>query len=466
MKKQSSLFAIGILISIYVAAQSSSGIEDKIQKIDELIEANVNSLTPFSGSVLVAQNGEIVYTGAFGISDLNSGAKNTIESKYFIGSLTKQITTVAILQLVEKGVLSFDDKMSDWLPQINGSDQITIHHLLSHQSGLPRDSRQGYDKDVSHLDRALSIKDDSLLFEPGTASEYSNVGFYVLSHILEEVSGLKYDKYFNEYIFKPAGMKNTGVRMNKEQKIKNLSLGIDRALDEYGVDDFAHARYFDSYSLAGGGSLYSTINDMYKFHRAVEDAQLISEESVELMKKRWSLEKEPRPFHTYGWEVWDYSTEQNPYFIYGFSGRIYGYKAMHRYYKTENIVVIALTNSEFSERSILGQNIYRILMDKEYDLPDPAPSKLRINESMHKHIGNYDFPAEKTTVEIRIVNERMTLKSHGDKPMYIYPANDSTFYSDLIPLKITFRPTAKEKTQELEFNFGDEFVIDLKRLEN
>lgn len=466
MKNTILLLIIAIVFSINGYTQNDSELAEKAGKIEELIKANVTSLKPFSGSVLVAQNGKIIYTGAFGYSNLNKRTKNTIDSKYFIGSLTKQITTVAILQLIEKGSLSFDDKMSNWLPQINGSDKITIHHLLSHQSGLRRDSHQDYDENVSHLERALSVKNDTLLFEPGSKSKYSNVGFYVLTHILEEVSGMKYEEYFNQFIFKPSGMNNTGVRKTRKQYIKGLSIGINKAIDEYGVDDFAHANYFDSYSLAGGGSLYSTASDIYKFHVAVEEGKLLSTNSIKLMKKRWSLENEPRPFNTYGWEVWDYSNDKGPYFIYDFSGRINGYKAMHRYYIKENIVVIMLTNSEFSERSTLGHNIYKIIMDKEYELPKQIPQKVPLTEAMKKHEGVYDFPSEKTSVEIKIINGKMTLASHGDNPMYIYPVNEFTFYSDLIPLKITFEPTEEEKTQKLEFNFGDELIKTIKRVEN
>jgi CubicO group peptidase (beta-lactamase class C family) len=466
MKNTFTVLIIATLASIGSYAQDTTSIEEKVEKIEELIEANVTSIMPFSGSVLVAQNGEIVYKGAFGLADLEKGTKNTIDSKYFIGSITKQITTVAILQLVDSGKVSLDDKLSIWIPEINGADKISIHHLLSHQSGLRRDSYQDYDEDVSYLERVLSVKNDTLLFKPGTKSEYSSVGFYALTYILEQVSGMKYEKYFKKYIFKPAGMKNTGVRKKKGEYIKGLSIGIDRAPDEFGVDDLAYARYFDSYSLAGGGSLFSTVDDLHKFHVAVENGIILSKDKVELMKKRWPLENEPRPFNTYGWEVYDYSNDQEPFFLYDFSGRIFGYKAMNRYYKKENIVIIVLTNSEFSERAQLGRSIRRILLGLEYEIPKAAPKKIPLTEAMKKHEGVYDFASEKTTVEMKIINGKMTLTSHGDNPMYMYPADEYTFYSDLIPLKITFEPTTAEKTQKLEFNHGDEFIRTISRLEN
>ena len=138
---------------------------------------------------------------------------------------------------------------------------------------------------------------------------------------------------------------------------------------------------------------------------------------------------------------------------------------MHRYYMKDNIVVIVLSNSEYSERSLLGHAIRNILLDRDYKTPKPAPQKIPLTKTMEKHLGVYNFPSEKTTVEIKMINGKMTLTSHGDKPMYIYPNNDHTFYSDLIPLKITFEPTDKSKTEKLEFNHGDEFIKTIKRIE-
>ncbi|GEM_PF-541886 len=446
-------------------AQLATINQTKVDRIHALVGSSEKSLTPFSGSILVAKDEHIIYKGAFGYADLDRKIKNSVDSKYFIGSITKQFMTVAILQLVEQGKISLQDKLGKWIPEIPKSDRITIHHLLSHQSGLRRDSHQGYDENVSQLERVLSVKDDTLLFEPGTQSVYSSVGFYALTYILEQVSEMTFDDYFQRYIFYPANMKNTNVRKNKSEEIKGLSKGIFKATDQFGIDDFAHATYFDSYSLGGGGSLFSTIDDMYKFHMALESGTLLSKGSIDLMKKRWPLEEEPRPFNTYGWEVWDYMNSKDPMLIYGFSGRIYGYKSMHRYYQKDNIVIIILTNSEFSERSVLGHTIRNILMDKEYTAPKPAPKKIPLTETMKKHVGVYDFPSEKTTVKIQIVNGKMTLVSHGDNPMYIYPSDENTFYSDLIPLRITFEPTSSDLTQKLEFNFENEFIRTIQRLE-
>ncbi|WP_299365862.1 serine hydrolase [Winogradskyella sp.] len=459
--EQTLVFVLAIILNFSISAQNY------VEKIEELLAANVNSTNPFNGSILVAQKGEIIYKGAFGLADLTLEKPNTIDSKYFIGSVTKLITSVAILQLIEQKKISLSDKLSKWLPEINGSDQITIHHLLTHQSGLRRDSHQDYDAEVSFRERLFSVKKDSLRFAPGEKESYSSVGFYALTHILEVVSGMSFEDYFEKYIFAPAKMLNTGVKKSKTQKIKGLSIGIGLAPDKNEVNDIAPARYFDSYSFGGGGSLYSTIDDMWAFFNALEKGKLVSYNTVRMMKLKWPVKyenKKSRLYHSYGWEIYDYSNEDRPFLMIDYAGKIYGYKSMIRYYENDDIVVITLCNSRYSERSILAYNIRNILLDKEYELPKPAPKSIPINKSMKKHLGVYDFPSEKTTVEIKMVDGKFTLTSHGDKPVYLYPSDEHSFYTKVLPLKITFEPTSKRKTQKLEFNFNEEMIDTLNRL--
>jgi CubicO group peptidase (beta-lactamase class C family) len=443
--------------------------QDYVKKIEELIEANVHSSKPFSGSILVAQKGEVIYKGAFGLADLNSERKNKIDSKYFIGSISKLYTAVAILQLVEQKKISLKDKLSKWLPKIKDSDQITIHHLLTHQSGLPRDSHQDYDAEVSYRERLLSVKDDHLEFEPGEKESYSSVGFYALTYILETVSEMKFEAYFEKYIFAPAKMQNTGVKKSKNQQINGLSLGIGRAIDSYGVSKVGHAQYFDSYSFGGGGSLFSTIDDMWSFFNALEKGKLLSHNMVRMMKLKWPVLKEnkkSRIYYSYGWEIYDYSNEKGPSLMIDYAGRIYGYKSMIRYYENDDIVIIALCNSSFSERSLLGSNIRKILLDETYDLPKPFPNIIPQDKSMKKHLGVYDFPSEETTVKINLINEKFTLLSHGDQPVYLYPISNNIFQAKVIPLKITFESTTKRITQKLEFNFNEEMIETLERIKS
>lgn len=458
------IIILGLLIFSGIHMSSA---QDYAKKIEQLLEANIKSSKPFSGSILVAQKGKIIYRGAFGSAGFKSEKKNTVDSKYFIASITKVFTAVAILQLVEQKKIKLEDKLSKWLPEINGSNKITIHHLLTHQSGLRRDSHMGYDAEVSYQERLFSIKNDSLMFQPGEKEVYSSVGFYALTYILETVSEMKFETYFEKNIFTPANMKNTGVKKTITEKIDGLSFGIGSVSDSYGVIDIGPAPYFDSYSFAGGGSLYSTIDDMYSFYSALEIGKLLSHNTVRLMKLEWPTKQKRRIklYHSYGWEIYDYSSEKGPFLMIDFTGKINGYRSMIRNFENDNIQIIVLCNSDFSDRSQLGATVREILLDFKYNSPEPAPEYISLSEKeMKKHVGIYDFPSEKTTVEIKIINGKLTLTSHGDKPIYMYPTDKNTFYANLTPLKITFEATSNKKTQKVEFNFDEQMKETLSRI--
>jgi CubicO group peptidase (beta-lactamase class C family) len=453
----------GVVMGISTIAAADSPDEGFQEKIESLINSHVESPLPFNGSVLVAHKGEVVYRGAFGTAAFNSETKNTVDSKYFIASITKQYTTVSILQLVDQGKLKLEDKLSKWLPQITGADKITLHHLLTHQSGLPRDAKQPYDADVSAFERAVSLKDKALDFEPGEQERYSNLGFYALTHILQEVSGQPYEEYFSKNIFVPAGMENTGVRRTKDEVIPGLSVGIGMAPDEFGVNNFAPAQYFDSYSLSGGGSLYSTIDDEFKFFTALENGTLLPMDVVKEMKKRWPVTGKSREnyYHSYGWEVWDLKSGK----IFDFMGRIQGYVSSISYYEDTDVLVIILCNNVVSDRELVPAGIQNIVLGKDFDEEvSRIPNNIPITDAMKKHEGEYDYPKEKTTVKIEIVNGKMTLRSHGDAPIYLYADDANTFYSDVTGLTITFEPTSNEQTQKLVFNYEDFMVATLSRM--
>lgn len=433
------------------------------ETIEAMLRQHVASPEPFSGSVLVAKGGEVVYRGAFGVDAFGSEQANTVDSRYFIGSITKQFTAVAILQLVEEGQLSLDAKLSRWLPQISGSDGISIRHLLTHQSGLARDSLQDYDADVTPLERALSIRETEPLFAPGEREEYSNVGFYALAHILEQVSGMGYAEYVAKKIFAPAGMSDSGFRESIEDRVAGLSMGMGMAVDEHGVNDLGAAPAFHSASLGGGGSIYSTVDDLFRFFTALEGGELLPLETVERMKVQWPVtgEENPRPYRSFGWEVWDHGDQR----VLQFTGRINGYVSLICYYEAHQVLVIELCNSKFSDRSRVAGSILQILFGVDHSALLPRnPASAPITSSVQKHLGVYDFPEEQTTVTLALIDGRMTLRSHDEAPIYLEPSSETVFFSRVIPLTITFEPTSAERTERLIWNHGGEMVVTLERL--
>ena len=208
-----SAFAIYILSMGYTsvfAQQPSTIISDYLLLMEE---------RGFSGSILVAKEGKIIHKAGYGYADREQKIKNKPETVFTTGSITKPFTGAAILKLEMMGKIKVNDLMSKYFDDVpEDKKEITIHHLLTHTSGLP--GAIGRDDDLvskeQFIDDALST---SLKSTPGTTYRYSNVGYSLLAIILEKQAGMTYEAFLKEYLFDPAGMESTGYVLNDKAVI-------------------------------------------------------------------------------------------------------------------------------------------------------------------------------------------------------------------------------------------------------
>ncbi len=202
--------------------------------IDTLFESYVH-YNRFIGSVLISKDNHIIYQKSFGFADAAAHKKNTDKSIFKIASLTKSLTAVGILKLVEDGKLSLGTPLSKYFPDFipGHSKNITIQQLLNNSSGMEAnigrtdESGNGLMPEVSPitLDELLGkFKDSKLKFEPGTGYEYNNFGYLLLAHIIEKVSGQRYADFMDEAVFKPANMKNSAVETFKSIRPKSTTV--------------------------------------------------------------------------------------------------------------------------------------------------------------------------------------------------------------------------------------------------
>lgn len=234
----------------------------------------------FSGTILLAKNDRILFQYACGEAIKKTHTKNNINTLFNIGSMNKMFTATAIMQLVEKGQLKLDDPIakyldSTWLPTAITS-KVTIHHLLSHTSGLGDFFREAYSElRYGKVDQLQGfkpyIKDNRLAFEPGTDWAYSNSGMILLGVVIEKLSGQNYFDYVKQHIYQPAGMKYTD-RYDIKQPPANLAFGYIPQADGTFKDNNNSSGIWGS--SAGGG--YSTVNDLYQFAQALLNHQIVS----------------------------------------------------------------------------------------------------------------------------------------------------------------------------------------------
>jgi len=271
-------------------AQGVSRVPDT--EIVAQLKAHVDRLAQadsFSGAVLIAKDGKVLWSQAYGIADRNFNVPNKVDTKFNLGSMNKMFTAVAIAQLVERGVLSFEDPVSKWIPGAlsgDAGDKVRIKHLLSHTSGLGSYFTDEWDAASRARYRSVDdwmplAKNETLQFEPGTRWAYSNTGMLVAGKVIEAASKQTYFDYVRDHIYKPAGMTNTDA-YELDYVTPNLAVGYEREMTPNGPrwhnNIFMHVI---KGGPAGGG--YSTVEDLLRFDVALRAGKLVGPEFVKLL---------------------------------------------------------------------------------------------------------------------------------------------------------------------------------------
>ena len=272
------------LLVIILITVSTALAQDKAQKIDELLKTYYD-YGQFNGSVLVADGGKVIYKKGLGMANFEWEIPNQPDTKFRIGSVTKQFTAALVLQLVEEGKIKLDGRVTDYLPEYrkDTGDKVTVHHLLNHTSGIP--SYTGLPGFFANESRnSFGVKDfvkkftgGDLEFEPGSNFRYNNSGYFLLGAIIEQVTGKPYARVLQERIFDPLGMKDTGYDLHNPL-IKKRAWGYQNTPDGY-----TNAAYLDMTIPYAAGSIYSTVEDLYKWDQALYENKILSAESKKLM---------------------------------------------------------------------------------------------------------------------------------------------------------------------------------------
>ncbi len=250
------------------------------------------SADAFSGSVLFAKDGKVLYSAAFGTANKDFNAPNTIDTKFNLGSMNKMFTSVIIAQLVEQGKLSFEDPLSRFGPQIpqisaDVAAKVKIKHLLTHTSGLgsyfnDEFFRSSRDRFRTVDDLMQLAKGDSLAFEPGTQWSYSNTGMLVLGKVIEIVTGQDYYDYVREHLAKPTGMTRTDA-YELDLVNPNLAVGYEKEYLEDGTKQYRNNIFLHVMRGGPAGGGYSTAPDLLRFAEALKSGKLVSPATYELM---------------------------------------------------------------------------------------------------------------------------------------------------------------------------------------
>jgi CubicO group peptidase (beta-lactamase class C family) len=261
----------------------------------------------FSGAVLLAKDGKVIYQKAFGTANKDFNAPNKLDTKFNLGSMNKMFTAVAIAQLVERGKLSFDDPLSKFLPEFpdkESAEKIKIKQILTHTAGLGgyfsrKFVESSRDRFRTVDDMMKLAKEEKIQFEPGSKWQYSNTGFLVLGAVVEKASGQTYFDYVRENIYKPAGMINSDC-YELDRVNTNLAVGYEKDFTDGGI---RFRNNIFSHVLRGGpqGGGYSTVEDLLRFDVALRSGKLVGQEYVKLLLSAKPDLKSPQ--YGYGFQI-------------------------------------------------------------------------------------------------------------------------------------------------------------------
>jgi CubicO group peptidase (beta-lactamase class C family) len=330
------------------------------QELDDYLKA-AHDVWKFHGAVLVAKDGEVLFKKGYGMANIELGVPNTPEMKFQIGSITKQFTSMAILQLEEKGLLSLDDPITRHLPDYPKAtgDSISIHNLLSHTSGIPNYTNMpGVMENVAlatSVEDLMGIfKDEPLDFEPGEKYQYSNSNYIILGAIIEKISGKAYEDYIQENIFQPLGMTNSGYD-HRDRIMKNRAAGYSQ--DENG--ELINAEFVHMSNPYAAGALYSTVEDMFNWDQALYTDKLLKKSSL---NKMFTPNKGN---YGYGWVIDEAYGHKRIWH----NGGIFGFYTSFNRFVDDEICIMVFSNNDSAPADNIAAGLAAVVFGEPYELP-------------------------------------------------------------------------------------------------
>ncbi|MDH5518027.1 MAG: beta-lactamase family protein [Gammaproteobacteria bacterium] len=284
----------------------------------------------FNGVVTVLKQGELVFSGVYGLDGIDHPSELSLHSSFNLASVSKQFTAMAIVLLNQRSKLDYQDKLSLYIPELSYYNDITIQHLLHHTSGLPDYIKLALkhrsDEGVFSTPEMISLyktHQPKLNYKPGTQFQYSNTGYVLLAEIIQRLSGQTFQQFMADNIFKPLNMNNTQV-FNLLSEIEPDKRVYGFAYKYWifgGSKQLKDLNYFDG--VAGDGAVYSSAYDLNLWHEALRDGTLVSKENYQMAYTPAKLENGTNTKYGFGWFINDDKSVEHAGGWQGFTSYIY-----------------------------------------------------------------------------------------------------------------------------------------------
>ncbi len=387
-------------------------------ELDAMLQAKYKAGEP--GAVaLVAKGGKAIYRQAFGMADMENNVAMRPEHVFEIGSITKQFTAVSILMLMEQGKLKLDDPVTKFIPDypMQGST-ITIHHLLTHTSGIKSyTSLEKWTKvwrqDMKPMEMIDLFKNEPMEFAPGEKWNYNNSAYFMLGYIIEKASGIPYPEFLEKNIFTPLGMKNTYYG-SQSKIIKNRAQGYQKQ------EDYVRAEYLSLTQPYSAGSIMSTVDDLYTWQLAINANKLVKKETIQLAHTPVKLNNGKVQEYGYGWGIGEVNGSPTT----EHSGGIFGFLTNAIYLPKEDVFVAVFSNCDCSDPGETSRRMAGKVIGKPY--PDPV-AKIKLDPGYAQSLtGVYEFE-DGTTRYIALEGDQLYSQRSGSSKFKIFPQDKTTF---------------------------------------
>jgi CubicO group peptidase (beta-lactamase class C family) len=356
MKKQTLVLVFGLLFNLAYAQETNIA-----DQFDKLLSEQFKTNEP-GATALVAKNGQVLYKKGFGMANMELNAPMQVDNVFRIGSITKQFTAIAILQLMEQGKLNLQDEITKFIPDYpTQGNKITIEHLLTHTSGIQsytdmKDFVERMTLDLKPTEVIDHFKNQPMRFTPGTKWEYSNSGYFLLGYIIEKITGKSYPAYIEENIFKPLGMTNS-LYGSDIKIIKNRAAAYSR-----GNNGFENAHTMSMTQPYAAGSIQSTVEDLFKWNQAVKMYKLVKKESLDKAFTKYKLADGKESSYGYGWQLG--YLQGSPTIEHG--GGINGFATMEIYLPKEDVFVVVFSNCDCNPPGDIAAKLAAIAIGRSY----------------------------------------------------------------------------------------------------
>ncbi len=408
-----------------------------VARADQIVQSFVNA-KQFMGSVLVARNGQVLVDKGYGYADLEWQIPDTPETKFRLGSMTKQFTAAGILLLEQRGKLSTDDLVKKYMPDAPAAwEKITIYNLLTHTSGIPNftsfpDYRSSEGTPATPAQLVARFRDKPLDFQPGEKWNYSNSGYVLLGYLIEKISGQTYQNFIQENFFKPLGMNDSGYDSNSAIILHRAS-GYTP-----GPGGPVNASYIDMSIPFSAGALYSTTHDLLRWDEALYGGKVLSAAA---------LKKMTTPFkQNYACGLMIQTVQGHT--VYEHAGGIEGFNTDMAYYPDEKIALIALSNLNGNAPSSILQQLGEVVHGQKVVLPSEHIEIAVAPEILARYVGVYGL-APNFNLNITLVDGQLISQATGQGKVPLFAESETMFFTKVVNAELEFPKGEKGPATQL-----------------